>query len=236
MDGLEEALEESFEVAALEGAVGIGILYVGLCQTQGVVDGLAVVELACEEGYLGFYEDVAVGDRLAELQTVEGGAAAQGHVGLSAGEYAARKVDHCAAEGETLALVDGDCPCQAEGKLSEHTEFFLFYLFLLVIVGVAHVAPDGALHIVLVAALGDHGDSFAIVVDGTDDAQSAVDPTVVGIVFDEEYLGANLQVQFHEGGQHALWEFAAYLALEVLFLAWQGVEVLLVGEVHVIAA
>jgi hypothetical protein len=131
MDGLEEALEEGFEVAALEGAVGVGILYVGLCQAEGVVDGLAVVELACEEGYLGLYEDVGVGDGLAELQAVEGGAAAQGHVGLPAGEDAAREVDHGAAEGEALALVDGDGPCQAEGELGEHAELLLLYLLLL---------------------------------------------------------------------------------------------------------
>ena len=49
----------------------------------------------------------------------ERGAAAEGHVGLSAGEGSCAEVDGDLLEGEALALVDGDGPCQTDGELGE---------------------------------------------------------------------------------------------------------------------
>ena len=58
-------------------------------------------------------------DRLIQLDAVERGAAAQRHVGLSAGKRAAGEVDDYPAEGEPLTFMYGDGPCQADGVLGE---------------------------------------------------------------------------------------------------------------------
>ena len=155
MDGKEELLQTLFEVAFVELSDGLDVLDVGLRLFQGLVYGLWVVETLGEGDNLRSDEDVASGDLFLQLDAVQRGATAQGHIGLSAGEYPSGKVYHHPAEGQPLAFVNGDGPCQADGVLDEYAQFLLLYLFLRFVISVADVAPLVLLHVVFTAVFGD---------------------------------------------------------------------------------
>ena len=102
--------------------------------------------------------------------------------------------------------MDGDGPCQADGELDIGTDFFLFYLLLFLVEGVAHIGPAGSLHFVFMSFLGDYPDDAFFLVDGFHDAKRAVYPAVVHVVFDENDMGSRLDVEFLGGGEATLGE------------------------------
>ena len=236
VDGLDETVEEGGEVASVEGHNGIVVFAVGLALLHSLADERLVVVAAGELYHLAAHEDVLLADGGHQRDALEGGAAREGHIGLSAGKGSASEVDLHLVEGEALTLVHGDGPSQAEGELGVGAQQLLFDLLLLLIEGVAHVLPHLALHIVVAAFFGLHGDDALVLVDLGDDAQRAVDPALLLVVLDEDDLCAGFYTQFHGRGQRRLGKLAIGVAEEQSWGAVEPGKALFVDVVHGVAA
>ena len=110
--------------------------------------------------------------------------------------------------------MDGDGPSQSQGELPEDAEFFLFYLFFLLVVGVAHVAPHFAGDFHFGSVFHDDVDMAVLFVYGRNGTQSSVYPTFVLVVFDENDLCAGFEFQFHQRGERTFRELALYFAFK----------------------
>ena len=235
MDGFEELRQEGVEVPLVEGAGSRSILDVGLCLFQSAVDGLRVVEAAGELRDFRPHEHVCPADGLAQLQPFERGASAQGHVGLSAGKDAACQVDHGAAEGQPLALMDGYGPSQADGILREGAQHFFFYFPLLFVVAVADVSPRLGPHVTFVAVVGDDVQHVVRQAEAAHHAYGSVDPAALGVVLHEDDLRPRLQFQVACRGKAALGKVALHPSGESDRVARQCLQLALVDVVYGVA-
>ena len=105
-------------------------------------------------------------------------------------ERAAPEVDVDLVEGQALALVDGQRPGEPQRELLEGAGDRLDDLLLGLIVGVAAALPRDRLDLVLVAV---DLDPDALFLEPRDAGDGAVDPAPVGIVAQQDDLGAGLQ-------------------------------------------
>ena len=129
------------------------------------------------------------------MDAFQRGASAEGYVSLSTDKYAAGEVDNDPAEGQSLAFVDGDGPCQPYGELREGAEYFLFYLLFLLVVFVAAVIPLLRLHVALYPVVGDDLEGFVFFVEAADYAYGAVHPAMVEVILNEDDLCSRFQYQ-----------------------------------------
>lgn len=236
MYGFEEVVEKEVEVAVVERLDGIVIFPVGLALGECSVYVCAVVVLLGKVDNLGTHENVGHLYRFAQAYPLKRRAAAEGHIGLSAGEDASREVDVHLTEGQSLALVHGYCPCQAYGELYIYTQLLLFYLLFLFVECVSDVLPDFTFNVVFVAVFRHHTDYSLLLVDAADDPEGAVYPPLVLVVLDEYHLCTGLYLQLHRGGERRFGEVALYLAVEYGWLAAEFVELPAVDEVHGVAS
>lgn len=129
VDGEEEVIQGSLHVALVEGYRGIVILSVCLALLQCVVDDVVVIVLSGKLLDLISHKHLVVSNRFLQTDTLQACAARQCHVGLSSGKDTASKVYLHLVEGEALALVYGDSPCQSDRVLQIPTDFFFLNLF-----------------------------------------------------------------------------------------------------------
>ena len=142
-------------------------------------------------------------------------------------------------EGHTLAFMHSDGPCQTEGELDETSDFLLFYFLFLFVIGVAHVAPIVASNLILFAIVTKHGEYllvFFISVNGGDGAQSAIYPSMLEVVFQENDLGTNLYIKFHQRREVAGGKIAFDFTMQASLFARQFRKLLLVDEIHGVTA
>ena len=191
MNCLEELVEESFEVSFVEMLDCFLVLYVRLCLFQSLVYGLAVVEPLRKIYNLRTYEDVASGNRLFQLDAVQGGASAEGYISLATGKDSSGEINHHPTESQPLALVNGDSPCQADWVLNENSEFFFFDALLFFVVTVTDIRPPFFLYIEFLSVFGDDIKRI-ILIDARYRTDGSVHPTLVVIILDEDDLCTRL--------------------------------------------
>ena len=203
---------------------------------QGTVDGGAVVEAFGEADNLRTHEYIGTADGLFQLDAFQRGAAAEGYVCLPTGKHAAGKVDDYPAEGQPLALVDGDGPCQAHGILCKGSQFFLFNLFLFFVVFVADVSPRLSFDVTFLAVVGDDVEGLFNRVEAADDADGAVHPAAVEVILDEDDLCARFQYQFLRGGEAAFGKVSHDFAVEGDRVTGKFRQFFVVDVVHIVTA
>ena len=71
MDGTEKLFQTLFHIPFVEGTCGCGILHIGLCLFQCLVDGLAVVEASGKVYNLWTDENICPVNRFLELDAVQ---------------------------------------------------------------------------------------------------------------------------------------------------------------------
>ena len=236
MDSLEEFVQKGFKVSFVESLGRSGILHIGLCLLQGAVNGLAVVETFGKLYDFGTYKDVGTADRLLQLDTFERSASAQCHIRLSAGKHPTGKVDDYTAERQSLAFVYRNGPCQSDGKLAESAQLLFFYLFLLLVVAIADVAPHLLLDVAFRTVVRYDVQRTFQRIKAAHHTDCSVHPAAVVVVFDEDDLCSGLQYQFLRSRQTAFRKFACYLSIEGHRFTGQFGQLTVVDVVHVVAA
>ena len=96
-------------------------------------------------------------------------------------------------EGESLAFVDGDGPCQAQGILAEGALYLRFYLLGLLIDLVGGVLPRLSFYQDrLLIAWTKHFDMVVIKIHNAADSTVIIQSFQRTVVLDEHHLSANL--------------------------------------------
>ena len=90
--------------------------------------------------------------------------------------------------------MDGDGPCQSDGKLGVGAELFFLDLLLLLVEGVAHILPHLTLYVVGMSVFRDDPYHAFFLGDVLDGAQRAVHPALVLVFLDEDDLRARFQL------------------------------------------
>ena len=186
-DGLGKSLDRFVETTPLEAMGGAGVEQFGLAVLQRLLDKTAVVELLTEGDDFLSDKDVGGDDAVFQHQSLERSAAAEGDVCLSTGKDSSGQIDDDAAEREALTLMHRDGPGKTDGQLLEGTDDFLLDAFLLFVVTVFVIVPNGWFDEVFLAVLQQDID-VALVVDAGNHADGAVYPTLLPVVLDKDDL------------------------------------------------
>ena len=133
--------------------------------------------------------------------------------------------------------MDGNRPGKSDRVLFVSAYFLLFNLLFHLVEMIAHVAPGGRFHHHVLPILRAHIYLGILLLIETDDgAQGSVHPLVLVIILDKDNLCSGLQIQFDRGRQTAFRKLALDIAPEECWLSWQKLELVLVDEIHGIAA
>ena len=121
MDGTEELFQTFLHITFIESAGGCGILHIGLCLFQCLVNSLPVIKSSGEVDDFRTDENICPVNRLFKLDTIQRSTTAECDIRLSTGKYSTSEVDYHPAESQALALMNCNCPSQPDRILSETT-------------------------------------------------------------------------------------------------------------------
>ena len=128
------------------------------------------------------------------------------------------------------------CPCQTDRELGIHAYFLFFNLLLLLIERISDIAPYSLFYLKLPAVVGNDIEHLLGFINGFDDAQRAIYPTLVKVVLYEYYLRTNLQIELYGSGKTAFGEVSLYLSSKNRRVARQLGELLFIDIVYGVAA
>ena len=146
---------------------------------------------------------------MGQRQTRESPATAQAHVGLAVTECTTAKIDVDAVKGLPLALVDRDCPAEAQRQLLVGADLLPGDLLRPPIILVGQVLPRGTGYRMCRAILELHRGAF--ITERGDEPPGTIDPAPVRIVPEEHHPGTDFQGQCRLGGKSGGIEFPADL-------------------------
>src|SRR5574344_282470 len=121
-----------------------------------------------------------------------------------------------------------DGPCPTDWKLGISAQQVFFYLLLFVIECVSHILPHFALYVQFISAVCDYADDAFFLINLCDAPQSAIHPSLVFVVLDEDDLCAYFEFQFYRGWEGTDGEVALNPSGEGARLTLYAVQFLLI--------
>ena len=128
-------------------------------------------------------------------QSTQGAHTAQRHIELPIGKHAATEVKREFVEGQALALVDSDGPCELERELGEGAGNLFLHLSLITVVLITDRIPAAAGHSICLTVL--QRDADFVFGQLRHSTQRAVRPTLLRVITREHHLSADPELKHH---------------------------------------
>ena len=201
--------------------------------TQRILNNEFVVETSAKRHHGCADDNVACTEGLEQCDTLKGGASRKCHISLPRSERSTTKINHHIIKCETLALVHGERPSWFDGKLRKGAQHTFNNLFFFFIVGVLHILPHFPFELVDFAIL--HFHFQRVVAHLIHFCQSAIHPTVILVVTNENHLCSLFQHKFLARRQFVFGKFIGDYARKCIFRSGERTHVLIVDGIHGVA-